>query len=128
MPAALRLAAKYYVWQLLNHTGSQSLNRTGARMAVPTIHHSFTNTLQFVLGWLDRHGMTAFCQVTPALLDRYLDELISEDIPIEQGYRLLREVRRLWAHRAILPASMRLPDAPPWGGQDTQDLLGSRPA
>ncbi len=125
VPAALRLPAKFYVWQLLNHTGSQSLGRIGARMAVLTIHHTFTNALQFVLGWFDKQGIAAFCQVTPALLDQYLDELISEDVPLAQGYRLLCEVRRLWAHRAILPASMRLPEAPPWGGQDTQDLLGA---
>jgi hypothetical protein len=125
-PAALRPAAKFYVWQLLNHTGSQSLGRTGARMAVQSIYQAFTYSLRFVLGWFDKQGITAFCQVTPELLDRYLDELISEGIPLEQGYGRLREVRRLWAHRAILPASMRLPDAPPWGGQDTQDLLGAR--
>jgi hypothetical protein len=125
VPAALRQAAKFYVWQLLNHTGSLSLRYTGARMAVRTVNNKFTNTLQFVLAWFDKQGITAFCQVTPELLDCYLDELISEDIPVEQGYRWLQEVRRLWAHRAILPASMRLPEPPPWGGQDTKDLLGA---
>jgi integrase len=43
---------------------------------------------------------------------------------LEQAYRRLAEVRRLWAYRAVLPAGMRLPAAPPWGGEDSRELLG----
>jgi hypothetical protein len=124
--ATLRQAAKFYIWQLLNHTGPHRMARTGPRMAVLTIQKVFNGDLQFVLGWFDKQGISAFCQVTPELLDRYLDELISQGIPVWQGYGRLREVRRLWAHRAILPASMRLPEHPPWGGEDAHDLLGAR--
>lgn len=124
--ADLRLAAKFYIWQLLNHASSQPLNRIGARVAVLTIHHIFTTALQFVLDWFARQGITEFCQITPQLLERYLEALIDEGLPLAPASRRLREVRRLWAHRHILPASMRLPDAPPWSGEDIQDLLGTR--
>jgi hypothetical protein len=126
VPAELRLAAKFYIWQLLNHTRSQCIGRIGARLSVASIHNYFVNALQFVLGWFARQGITAFCQITPQLLDRYLEALIDEDLPLVQASRRLLEVRRLWAHREILPASMRLPDTPLWDGEDTQDLLGTR--
>jgi integrase len=123
--ADLRLATKFYIWQLINHSSSETLGRIGARMSITTIHHEFTTGMQFVLDWFAKQGITEFCQITPALLERYLDAVIAEDLPLTHGYRRLREVRRLWAHREILPTRLRLPDAPPWDGEDTHGLLGA---
>lgn len=127
VPAVLRPAAKFYIWQLLNHPEPPALKGAqGARMAVTTIASVFTHSLHLVLEWFAAQGITAFNQITQDLLDDYLDVLIEEDIPLGRCYAHLTEVRRLWAHRAILPADMRLPDAPPWAGEDTRDLLGDR--
>ncbi|WP_406263420.1 hypothetical protein OIA45_47675 (plasmid) [Streptomyces chartreusis] len=125
VPASLRLAAKHYVWQLLNHTEPPAMRGAGGtRIWITTIATQFNTALKFVLEWFADQGVTAFCQVTNAMLDAYLVEISSEPDAVESCYRKLTEVRRLWAHRSVLPASMRLPEAPPWEGEDTGDLLG----
>ncbi|MFF2185091.1 hypothetical protein [Streptomyces sp. NPDC058155] len=127
IPAELRLAAKFYVWQLLNYTESRRVRGArGQRSAVVTIARAFTNGLQFVLEWLAAQEVTQFCQVTQDLLDNYLVALKDEEVPLASCYRRITEVRRLWGYRDILPPPMRLPDAPPWAGEDTQDLLPGR--
>ncbi|MFF1717216.1 hypothetical protein [Streptomyces sp. NPDC058268] len=124
IPAELRLAAKFYIWQLLNHTEYRKVRGArGKRSAVVTIARAYANGLQLVLEWLAAQGVTQFCQVTDALLDDYLVALEDEEVTLDSRYRRLTEVRRLWAYRDILPPVMRLPDAPPWAGEDTQDLL-----
>ncbi|MFF1715544.1 hypothetical protein [Streptomyces sp. NPDC058268] len=125
VPEPLRLATKHYIWQLLNHPEPRTLRgANGTRIWVTTIASVFTNTLQFVLRWFSRQGVTAFCQVTPAMLDDYLVALAHEEVPLEYCYNRLNEVRRLWSFRDFLPASMRLPAALPWEGEDTGGLLG----
>ncbi|MGI5194547.1 hypothetical protein ACQEVY_13085 [Streptomyces sp. CA-288835] len=120
----MRLAAKFYVWQLLNNTDVRAIRRAGSkRMAPRTIANSFINGLRFILEWLAKRGITEFCQVTNAVLDDYLIALVDDEVPLDRCYRRLVEIRRLWAHRHILPPQMRLEDSPPWGGADTQDLL-----
>lgn len=128
VPHRLRPAAKFYLWQLLNHEDSRDARgRTGRRTAVSTIHFAFVSRLRFVLDLLDGQGIMEFSQVTNAMLDDYLDALEDEEVPLDSRYRRLTEVRRLWVYRDTLPASLRLPDAPPWAGEDTQDLMtGSR--
>ncbi len=127
IPARHRQATKFYVWQLLNHPECRDARgRRGRQSAVVTIANGFTTGLQFVLRWLDKQGVTSFDQVTNDLLDDYLDSLEEEDIPLRSRYRRLTEVRRLWAYRDVLPEAMRLPDAPPWAGEDTQDLLAGK--
>ncbi|WP_331745899.1 hypothetical protein [Streptomyces sp. NBC_00872] len=124
VPHPLRLTTKFYLWQLLNHSDSRDARgRTGRRTAVTTIHFAFVSGLRLVLDWLDEQGVREFSQVTNAMLDDYLDALEDEEVPLDSRYRRLTEVRRLWAYRDTLPAVMRLPDAPPWAGEDTQDLL-----
>lgn len=126
LPAALKQAAKYYLWQLLNHTESRRIRGSGGRIAVLTVGHLLGNALQYVLKWLAEQGVNEFCQVTPELLDAYLDHLEDDEVPVEACYRRLAEIRRLWAYRDVLPPGMRLPDAPPWAGEDTQDLIGRK--
>jgi integrase len=125
IPAPLMPAAKHYLWQLLNHTQPRVVRgATKGRIAPQTIAHAFTNSVQFVLEWFDQQQVTVFAGITHELLDDYLQALIDdESLSQDKRYRRIVEVRRLWAHRDILPASMRLPDAPPWGGADTKDLL-----
>ncbi|MEU5108170.1 hypothetical protein AB0H07_38935 [Streptomyces sp. NPDC021354] len=126
LPSALRPAAKFYVWQLLNHTEPRRIRGSGGRIAVLTVGHVVGGALQYVLKWLAGQAVTAFCQVTEELLDAYLDHLAEDEVPVDACYRRITEIRRLWAYRDILPPGMRLPDAPPWAGEDTQDLLGRR--
>ncbi|WP_433858472.1 hypothetical protein [Streptomyces kronopolitis] len=122
--AEFRLTAKYYLWQLLNHTEHRAVRGTkNSRVAVPTIARLFTNALQFVLEWLAGQGVTAFSQVTLGLLEEYLDDLKDGEATLDRQYRCITEVRRLWAYRDVLPAVMRLPESPPWDGEETAELL-----
>ena len=124
VPAELRLAAKHYVWQLLNHPEPRPVAGRTGRLAVVTVEGVFTASLQFVLKWLAEQGVTQLCQVTQEMLDDYVDALKDDEVSIERCYRRINEIRRLWAYRHILPPSIRLPDAPPWAGEVIQDLMG----
>ncbi|MFE3661101.1 hypothetical protein [Streptomyces sp. NPDC059165] len=124
IPAELRQATKYYIWQLLNHPEPRAVASRPGRLSVATVTILFPASLQFVLKWLAEQGVTEFREITQPLLDDYLEALRDEEVSIDRCYRRLTEIRRLWAYRDILPASMRLPDAPPWAGEDTRDLLG----
>ncbi|SOD83051.1 apolipoprotein A1/A4/E family protein [Streptomyces sp. Ag109_G2-15] len=124
IPEPLRLAAKFYVWQLINHPKARTMRRsTTSRMALHTIEIFFYGSLQHVLKWFAAQGITEFCQVTHEMLWDYLDALDADGIAIYKRYRRITEVRRLWIHRDLLPFYLRLPEAPPWDGEDTQDLL-----
>lgn len=125
IPEALRLQTKHYVWQLLNH-GKLWAPRGArrVRVAVTTVHIAFVNELQFIIEWLVKQGITGFCQVTNELLDSFVDAILDEDDPLTGTSRTLTEIRRLWGHRDILPPAMRLPQAPPWAGEDTTEILG----
>ncbi|MGW7641592.1 hypothetical protein [Streptomyces decoyicus] len=124
IPEPLRLATKFYVWQLINHPEARTMRRSGtARMALHTIEIFFYGSLQHVLKWFVAQGITEFCQVTHDMLWNYLDTLDADGVAIHKRYRRITEVRRLWIHRSILPFYLRLPEAPPWDGEDTQDLL-----
>jgi hypothetical protein len=117
VPQALRLEAKHYVWQLLNHHQPRAMPRAAAtRPAVSTILASFPHFKAFAT-WLSGRGVVSFGQVTLELLDGYLRDLADEGPDLEQAYRRLAEVRRLWAYRAVLPPGMRLPAPPPWAGK-----------
>ncbi|MFD5063822.1 hypothetical protein [Streptomyces sp. NPDC058394] len=124
IPAALRSAAKHYVWQLINHADPRPIAGRTGRLAVVTVAGLFAASLQFVLKWFADQGVTQFSQVTQEMLDDYIDSLKDDEVSIDRCYRRITEIRRLWAYREVLPPSMRLPDAPPWAGEDTQDLMG----
>ncbi len=125
IPQPLRLAAKHYLWQLLNHTKPWVMRRSRSnRPSVATIHILFVNELQFILQWFCQQGVTAFCQVTPELLDALVDAIVEDADPLTGSDRTLTEVRRLWGYRDVLPPAMRLPPAPPWAGEDSEELLG----
>ncbi|MEV0536201.1 hypothetical protein [Kitasatospora sp. NPDC050463] len=129
VPAALKEATKYYFWQLLNCTEHRKLRGSG-RIAVQTVNLVLSNGFQHMVKWLADHGVTALCEITPTVLDDYLDHLVdgieSAGETLDWAYRQITEVRRLWAYRDILPPVMRMPDAPPWGGEDCHELLGRK--
>ncbi|MFJ2196694.1 hypothetical protein [Streptomyces violaceusniger] len=105
LPIEMRLAAKFYVWQLLNHTEARTFRRAGTgRIAVRTVANAFLNGMKFVLEWFAEQGVTEFCQVTDALLDDYLVALLDHEVPLERCYRRITEIRRLLgppAHPAV---------------------------
>ncbi|MFB6506504.1 MULTISPECIES: hypothetical protein [unclassified Streptomyces] len=124
IPEPLRLATKFYVWQLINHPKARTMRRSGTRRtALHTIEIFFYGSLQPVMKWFVAQGITEFCQVTHEMLWEYLDALDTDGVAITKRYRRITEVRRLWVHRSILPFYLRLPEAPPWDGEDTKDLL-----
>ncbi|WP_051030086.1 hypothetical protein [Nocardia takedensis] len=122
----LRQAAKHYLWQLINHSRARTMRQSGSRIAIHTIEILFYGALQHVLNWFAEQGITQFCQVTDEMLWDYLDALDQDRVAVAQRYRRITEIRRLWTHREILPSALRLPQAPPWDGEDTQDLLEQR--
>ena len=124
VPRCLQLEAKHYLWQLLNHEEPRAMPRAAAaRPAVSTILASFPHFKAFAT-WLAGRRGTSFGQVTLELLDDYVRAIADEGPDLEASYRRLAEVRRLWAYRAVLPPGMKLPAPPPWGGEDSRDLLG----
>ncbi|MET7772006.1 hypothetical protein [Nocardia sp. NPDC005366] len=122
----LRQAAKHYIWQLINHSRARTLRQSGSRIAIHTIEILFYGALQHVLNWFADQAVTQFCQVTDEMLWDYLDALDTDRVAVDQRYRRITEVRRLWMHREILPPALRLQQAPPWDGEDTQNLLEQR--
>ena len=124
IPAPLRLAAKHYVWQLINRDAPTPLYRvTTERAAIRTILTGWPAFKEFLL-WLHGHQVTQFSQVTHELLDDYLSHVGARDITVEAKFRRAVEVRRLWCYRSILPEPMRLPVLPPWGGDPAGELFG----
>jgi integrase len=120
----LRQATKHYIWQLINHPRARTVRRSAMnRMAIHSIEIFFYGALQHVLKWFADQGVAEFCQISNEMLWEYLDALDDDQVAIAKRYRRLTEIRRLWLHRSILPPHLRLPEAPPWDGEDTQDLL-----
>ncbi|MGW2539493.1 hypothetical protein ACWC5I_01110 [Kitasatospora sp. NPDC001574] len=124
IPRSLRLEAKYYIWQLLNHPKPIAMPRASAVRPAPSTVVTLFPQFKKLLEWLSGRGVNRFDQVTLDLLDDYLAHLADLEVGLETKYRQLTEVRRLWAYRAVLPQRMRLPDAPPWGGEDSHELFG----
>ncbi|WP_433206674.1 hypothetical protein ACQP1G_20490 [Nocardia sp. CA-107356] len=124
VPAPLRLAAKHYVWQLINTDSPPGITRMRiARSSIRSIPAIWQSFREFLL-WLHNQQITEFCQVTADLLDGYLTAIGDADIPLERKYRRITEVRRLWSYRSVLPEPMRLPILPPLGGDAAYELLG----
>lgn len=122
-PPALRPAAKWYCWELINHGAPQPLRGAGTdRLSLPSVCLAFRQLLPF-LTWLDTHGITSLDQVTHAELDRYLSDVERSETSRNLKGRYLIEVRRLWCYWDRLPAPMRLPAEPPWDGEDNRGLL-----
>ncbi|MET7774137.1 hypothetical protein [Nocardia sp. NPDC005366] len=123
VPEPLRFAAKHYAWQQINTDSHVQLHRTTtSRPAIKSIASNWSAFKIFLL-WLHRHRITEFRQITPALLDRYLDHLIDTDLSLDRKHDCVIEVRRLWCYRDHLPEHMRLPTLPPWGGDSSRDLF-----
>jgi hypothetical protein len=62
--------------------------------------------------------------VTHEDLDRYLEAVRDSESKLSKQAALLNAVRRLWVLRDLLPPDGRLPEAPPWKGNDNRILLG----
>lgn len=125
IPTTLRDAAKHYMWQLINHRPSRPMaGTTGRRLSLRTIVQEQVPLTAF-LTWLHLHKIEQVDTVTPQDLDLYLDDVIALELDSARKAGLLGAVRRLWSYRDRLPAAMRLPAAPPWGGQTLRTLLGA---
>lgn len=124
VPQPLRECAKRYVWELINTDPPMQLRRTTAPR--PSLYgvRMFWFPLRVFLNWLHAQGVTTFSEVTLEMLDDYLAFLAGKGDPLEQTYRCVAEVRRLWGYRTQLPNTMRLSEMPPWGGDSAGVLLG----
>jgi len=126
VPAPLRLAARHYFWQLLNFSGARVMKHARPeRPAVRSVEQAFIYFRHFAT-WLHSRGLLAFPDVSGPALDDYLNALQDEDVDLARQYRLVSEVRRLWFYRNTMPPDIRMPEHPPWDGEDTPVLLGKR--
>ena len=126
VPAAFRRIAKVYVWMELNHDQDPvSVRRSGVtgRGAVYTLHYRMPH-LRSLLHWLTEQHISSLADVTHQDLDRYLEAVRDSESNLSKQAALLNAVRRLWVLRDLLPPDGRLPEAPPWKGNDNRILLG----
>lgn len=94
-------------------------------MALITLPLLLPRLTAFAL-WLHCHHVASFGAVTEQHLRSYRRDVVNTEATSEHKAELLIEVRRLGSYREQLPESMRLPAAPPWGGERPRDLLGMR--
>jgi hypothetical protein len=126
IPAGLRAMAKRYVWQLLNCPDPPVMRGvSGKRLAVRTIVTSFTGLTAFLL-WLDARDIDQIRDVTHADLDAYLARLLAAGHSRDALRERITAVRRLWFWRDRLTSPDRLPQTPPWQGEDSTAILGRR--
>jgi hypothetical protein len=111
-PQRFWASAKRYVWLLLNHAEPpRPPGSTGRRPSVASIGKGFDD----------------LAAVTAADLDAYLRDLLASQLPPAVMADRVIEVRRLWAWRGVLPACDRLPQAPPWNGDNANTVVGHHP-
>lgn len=126
IPQPLRLAAKHYIWQLINRDYPVPLLRFGEeRAAIQTVLSSWAS-FKYFTEWLHSREITEFAQVDADLLDAYVDDLAAQEISTIRKFRRVWEVRRLWSYRSVLPETMRLPEARPWYDDAPHELFGAK--
>jgi hypothetical protein len=126
-PQRFWASAKRYVWLLLNHAEPpRPPGSTGRRLSVASIGKGFDDLAAF-LHWLDTHQIACLADVTAGDLDAYLRDLLASQLPRAVMADRVIEVRRLWAWRKVLPACDRLPEAPPWNGDNANTIVGHHP-
>jgi integrase len=124
LPAQFRAPAKLYIWLLLNHdTPPVIRGQPRRRLSVRTIVGSFGHLAAF-LHWLDVHRIDRIADVTHGRLDAYLGDLLQTELSTDILISRVIEIRRLWAWRGLLAADDRLPDTPPWRGDDAGSVIG----
>ncbi|WP_234790332.1 hypothetical protein [Mycolicibacterium mucogenicum] len=126
IPAPLRMAAKHYIWQLINRDYPVPFLRYGEeRASIRTVVSSWSAFKAFT-AWLHGQKITEFAQVDADLLDAYVNDLAAQQIPMNHRFRRVWEVRRLWSYRSVLPENMRLPEARPWHDDAPHELFGAK--
>jgi hypothetical protein len=126
VPEPFRDQVKHYLWQLINLSPTRhQRGQLHSQLALSTLPLVLPRLTAFAL-WLHGHRVASFGAVTEQHLDSYLSDVVNSETTSEHKAELLIEVRRLWSYRERLPEAMRLPAAPPWGGDRPRDLLGMR--
>jgi hypothetical protein len=126
VPEPFRDPVKHYLWQVINRALSRrQRGQLHSQLALSTLPLVLPRLTAFAL-WLQGHHVGSFGVVTEQHLDSYLIDVTNSETSSERKAELLIEVRRLWSYRERLPAAMRLPTDPPWGGDRPRDLLGMR--
>ena len=129
VPAEFLQAAKTYVWILLNTDDPVPLRHSGgsSRLSCLTISRVPSGLFPF-FDFLIARQIPLLSRVTPADYDAYLAQIRGAELTLRLRESLIHEVRRLWSYRAQMPAEHALPDVPPWDNDETQLLVGMRPA
>jgi hypothetical protein len=124
VPEAFRQPLKLIAWLMINGDAGDvvAFHARSTRPAIRTIVAIFRYLRAFT-EWLTDHGIQAFSEVTLAHLDTYVADVRASDVSYDLREDLLAAVARTWTMRHLLPASDRLPEAPPWGGERVRDVL-----
>jgi len=123
VPDGFRDAAKQYLWRVINHDHAQPRRGSPARLALRTVAFAMPYITAF-FHWLEARGISRIPDVTDTDLDQYAADVADTEASVSVKGAMLVEVRRLWSYRSLLPEPIRLPMAPPWGGDDPAELLG----
>ncbi|MDY7528134.1 MULTISPECIES: hypothetical protein [unclassified Cryobacterium] len=121
------LPIKTYVWFLLNYQPTADDSTNGyRRLAVGTISQAVFRLFLFT-EFISNRGCRSLTNVAESDLDEFALATSASGIGVKAQRTILREVLRLWETRDLLPASCRLPDAPPWGALRPADISGDLP-
>ncbi|WP_410812232.1 hypothetical protein [Micromonospora sp. 067-2] len=124
VPEAFRQPLKLIAWLMINGDAGDvvAFHARSTRPAIRTIVAIFRYLRAFT-EWLTDRGIRRFSEVTLAHLDTYVADVRASDVSYDLREDLLAAVARAWTMRHLLPASDRLPEAPPWGGERVRDVL-----
>lgn len=124
-PEHWRLAAKKYLWHLINGEELNALSTSNTeRLALRSIVILGGRLAQLV-AWLDAVGIDDLSQFGPDKQDLFLRHVLDTDYTHKSKQQLLSEFQRLWHYRETLEAPLKMPPGAPWGGQRTMDLIGA---
>jgi integrase len=120
---AFRDDVKVYAWLLINIEPNDLDILSGYRRLHLRTIAEIPRRLGLFVDFLLLRGRGCIGDATAEDLDDYVDHVAESDGETSLKIRLLTEVRRLWAHRLLLPDRLRLPEPPPWGDRPLHDLV-----
>jgi integrase len=125
-PPRWRADIKTYFWLLINHPQPPAFRRgrATARLCLRSIP-LLAPAVGRLLAWCDARGLDSLAALDDTAQDLLLAHVRDLECSTATKANVLTEVRRLWSFRHLLPERLRLPHPPPWGGDDTRDLLGT---
>ncbi|TFC17150.1 hypothetical protein [Cryobacterium sp. MDB2-10] len=125
-----REPTKRYFWLLINDEDADAVTWSNVkRLGLRSIIGA-RRVVQMFLEWCDVVGIADLNDFDQDRQEVFLTHVLDLDVQHKVKQSLLLEVRRIWTHREILDAPLRMPAGAPWGGESPSQLVGkdTRPA